>query len=84
MRRASRLLVALVVAWLWLALPTGTFAQSPASPAPVTTTTDPRSNGEGPGIVGSPVEIALAIVGLGLVTIAGTVVLVRLSQRRPM
>ncbi len=57
-------------------------AQYPGpSPASVVTAGDPRSEGEGPGLVGSPVEIALGVVVLGLVTIAGTTVIVRLTRR---
>ena len=57
-------------------------AQYPdASPAPVITTGDPRSDGGGPGLVGSPIEIALGIVMLGLLTIAGTTLFIRLTRR---
>jgi hypothetical protein len=57
-------------------------AQDPGpSPAAVVTAGDPRSEGEGPGLVGSPVEIALGVVVVGLVTIAGTTVVVRLTRR---
>jgi hypothetical protein len=42
---------------------------------------DPRSDGEGPGLVGSPIEIALAVVVLGLVTTAGTALVIRLTRR---
>lgn len=51
------------------------------SPASVVTTGDPRSEGEGPGLVGSPVEIALGILLLGLVTVAGTAIVVRVTRR---
>ena len=57
-------------------------AQYPeASAAPVITTGDPRSDGGGPGLVGSPVEIAVGIVMLGLITIAGTTLVIRLTRR---
>jgi hypothetical protein len=57
-------------------------AQYPdASPQPVITTGDPRSDGGGPGLVGSPVEIAVGVVMLGLITIAGTTLVIRLTRR---
>ena len=57
-------------------------AQAPQpSPATVIVAGDPRSDGEGPGLVGSPIEIALAVVLLGLVTVAGTVTVLRLTRR---
>ena len=42
---------------------------------------DPRSEGAGPGIVGSPLAILAAVVLLGLATAAVTLVIARLSQR---
>jgi hypothetical protein len=42
---------------------------------------DPRSDGEGPGIVGSPLAILLGVVVLGLLTASITVVVVRLRDR---
>lgn len=42
---------------------------------------DPRSEGEGPGVVGSPLVILAGVVALGLATVLVTVVLARLSQR---
>ncbi len=67
----------------WLLLSSGSaHAQYPAaSPADVVTTGDPRSEGEGPGLVGSPVEIALGVVVLGVVAVAGTAVFVRVTRR---
>jgi hypothetical protein len=57
-------------------------AQYPdASPAPVIVTGDPRSDGGGPGLVGSPIEIALGVVMLGVLTIAGTTLFIRLTRR---
>jgi hypothetical protein len=57
-------------------------------PAPVSTTPpvigsgDSRSDGEGPGFVGSPVAIALGVVVLGLVTAVGTLVVLRVTRPR--
>ena len=42
---------------------------------------DLRSDGEGPGLVGNPLLILLAVVGLGLATAAVTVLLVRVTRR---
>lgn len=52
-----------------------------ASPAEVLTGGDLRSEGEGPGLVGNPLLILLAVVGLGLATAVVTVLLARLMQR---
>jgi hypothetical protein len=43
---------------------------------------DPRSDGAGPGIVGSPLLILAAVVLLGVATAIVTVVIARLAQRR--
>lgn len=43
---------------------------------------DPRSEGGGPGLVGSPIGVLLGVVALGLVTALATVVLARLARRR--
>jgi hypothetical protein len=42
---------------------------------------DPRSDGEGPGLVGNPLLILLAVVALGLVTVAVTALVARLTRR---
>ncbi len=42
---------------------------------------DLRSDGEGPGLVGNPLLILLAVLGLGLATAAVTVLVVRLTHR---
>lgn len=51
-------------------------------PATVVAAGDPRSEGEGPGLVGSPIAILLGVVALGVVTSAATVLLVRLRGDR--
>ena len=43
-------------------------------------TGDPRSEGEGPGIVGSPLGIAVGVVGLGLLAAGGTALYVRVTR----
>jgi hypothetical protein len=86
-RGLSAVLSAVVLSLaVWLALVSGTgavtLAQYPdASPGAVISTGDPRSDGGGPGLVGSPVEIALGVVLLGLLTIAGTTLVIKLTRR---
>lgn len=53
-----------------------------ASPPPMVVTGDSRSDGGGPGLVGSPVVIALGVVALGVITAVGTLVVLRVSGRR--
>ena len=57
-------------------------AQYPAASADpgLVTTGDPRSSGEGPGLVGSPLGIAMAVVLLGVVAAGGTAVYLRLTR----
>ncbi len=52
-----------------------------AAPIEVLEGGDLRSEGEGPGLVGNPLLILLAVVALGLVTVGVTVLLVRLDGR---
>ena len=54
---------------------------STALPSEMLAGGDLRSEGEGPGLVGNPVLILLAVVALGLVTAGITVLLLRLTQR---
>jgi hypothetical protein len=61
-------------------------AEPSERPAPTATpsvigTGDPRSDGEGPGLQGSPLLIALGVVSIGFTAAAATVLLLRL--RRP-
>ena len=54
-----------------------------ASAGPIVIDTgDPRSNGQGPGLVGSPFAIALGVVLLGLVAAGGTLLYLRIADRR--
>jgi hypothetical protein len=54
-----------------------------ASPAPtgLLEAGDPRSEGEGPGLVGNPLLILIAVVALGLATVVVTLIVARLAQR---
>ena len=78
--------VALAVLLTVLLSPVTTLAQAPATPAPsvapVIGSGDSRSEGEGPGFVGSPVAIAVGVVVLGVVTAVGTVLVVRVGGSR--
>ncbi len=84
MRRIAAGVVLSLATWLMLLGPSASpsRAQGPQpSAATVIVAGDPRSDGEGPGLVGSPIEIALAVVLLGSVTVAGTVLVLRLTRR---
>jgi hypothetical protein len=85
MRRAAAAAVLSLVVWVVLlsSAVSPARAQYPdASPQAVITTGDPRSDGGGPGLVGSPIEIAVGVVMLGLLTIAGTTLVIRLTRRQ--
>jgi hypothetical protein len=60
----------------------GATAQPVASAPPIIGSGDPRSDGEGPGIVGSPVAIAVGVVVLGVLTALGTVLVLRIGGPR--
>ena len=55
---------------------------SPAASPGIIETGDPRSNGQGPGLVGSPVEILIGVVLLGAAAAGGTLLYVRLTRER--
>ena len=69
------LLLAALLAWPTLA------ADPTATPGALLAGGDPRSEGGGPGLVGSPLGVLLAVVVLGVATALVTVVLARLSRR---
>jgi hypothetical protein len=51
------------------------------SPTPgILDTGDPRSNGQGPGLVGSPFAVVLGVVALGVLAAGGTLLYLRLTQ----
>ena len=62
--------------WLWLAATA--FAASP-SPGPGG---DPRSSGQGPGLVGDPGFALIAVVAIGVGSVLATLAYVRLTPRK--
>jgi hypothetical protein len=67
-----------MVAWLALAAPA--LAASPSPSAGVGG--DPRSSGQGPGLVGDPLFALVAVVAIGLGALLLTLAYVRLTGRR--
>ncbi len=57
-------------------------AASPGASPGIIETGDPRSNGQGPGLVGSPVAILIGVVLLGAAAAGGTLLYVRLTRQR--
>jgi hypothetical protein len=82
----ARWLLAVCVTLAMLLAPAAVLAQAPATPAaslpPVIGSGDSRSEGEGPGFVGSPVAIAVGVVVLGVVTAVVTVLVMRAGGAR--
>jgi hypothetical protein len=66
-----------LVAWLLFAE-----AVLAASPSPEPIGGDPRSSGQGPGLVGDPLFAVLAVVVIGVVSVVATLAYVRLTARR--
>ena len=80
--RQPAVAAALVAMALVLLLAVPALGAEPSTlPAGVVEGGDPRSEGAGPGIVGSPLLILGAVVVLGVATALVTLVLVRLSRR---
>ena len=52
-----------------------------ATTGPVILGGDIRSDGAGPGLVGSPLAILLGVILLGAVTVAATMVIARFAKR---
>jgi len=53
-----------------------------ASPTPPPAGGDPRSSGQGPGLVGDPLFALAAVIAIGVVSVAATLVYVRLTANR--
>ena len=65
-------------AWLVMAM-----TVSAASPSPAGGTGgDPRSSGQGPGLVGDPAFALLAVVAIGIGSVVATLIYVRLTAHR--
>lgn len=73
--RAAALAALLTLAWAVAAL-----AAEP-SPSPASGG-DPRSSGQGPGLVGDPLAAVLVVAAIGLLSLAATVAWVRLTEPR--
>ncbi|MEO5884592.1 MAG: hypothetical protein ABIQ58_03650 [Candidatus Limnocylindrales bacterium] len=71
-------LIALGLAWAVVGGITGTALG--ASPSPTAATGgDPRSGGQGPGLVGDPLTAVFLVLGIGVVAMLGTLLYVRLT-----
>jgi hypothetical protein len=66
-----------IVAWLAVAA-----VALAATPTPAGEAGDPRSAGQGPGLVGDPLFAILAVVVIGLTTVLVTTAWIRLTARR--
>ena len=78
-RRHKGAATVVAAAVLWLGFAMTAFA---ASPSPDAGGGDPRSSGQGPGLVGDPAFAILAVVVIGLGTVAATLIYVRLTAHR--
>jgi len=63
----------------WLATTASALA---ATPTPAGDAGDPRSSGQGPGLVGDPLFAVLAVVVIGLTAVLVTTAWIRLTARR--
>jgi hypothetical protein len=79
-------LVLLVAGLVWVLVAAGTGTALAASPSPrVAPGGDPRSSGEGPGLVGDPLFAIGLVVLIAAVSVVATLAYLRLSagRRRP-
>ena len=78
-RAVARAVLPVIVTGLaWLMGTTTVIAASPSPGA----AGDPRSSGQGPGLVGDPAFAVLAVVAIGLASVLVTLAWVRLTTRR--
>ena len=76
--------VSLTIGVVWAVLAAVTTTALAASPAPSAGGGDPRSSGQGPGLVGDPLTAIALVVAIGLATTVATIGYVRLTGgRRP-
>jgi hypothetical protein len=81
-RGRGRGLFAVTSAWLWvLALPAIALAADP-SESPGGAAGDPRSSGQGPGLVGDPGWALLIVLAIGIAALLVTLAYVRLTAQR--
>ena len=76
----TRLRCAIVTVLAWLALAVPAVAASPTPTAGAGG--DPRSSGQGPGLVGDPLFAVVAVVAIGVAALVLTLAYVRLTDRR--
>ena len=70
----------LVLACWWLLPVTPAMAASPSPSAG--TGGDPRSSGQGPGLVGDPLFALAAVLAIGLAALVATLVYIRVTARQ--
>ena len=70
----------LVLGTIWMVLAAPALSASP-SPSPGTGG-DPRSSGQGPGLVGDPLFALLAVMAIGIAALVLTLAYIRLTRRR--
>jgi hypothetical protein len=75
-------LAALTIGVVWAVLGAMTVTALAASPVPSAAGGDPRSSGQGPGLVGEPLTAVALVVAIGLVTAVVTLGYVRLTGGR--
>jgi hypothetical protein len=77
---AITVLSCLVLGTIWMVLAAPALSASPSpSPGPGG---DPRSSGQGPGLVGDPLFALLAVLGIGIAALVLTLAYIRLTGRR--
>jgi hypothetical protein len=81
MMHARSTLVAVLLATV-LALPVGFANAAAASPSPALGAGDTRSSGQGAGLAGQPVLVAVGVVALGLAAAGLTTLYVRVTRTR--
>ncbi len=79
-RKSAAALLASLATLGWLTLAMTAVAASPSPGAGAGG--DPRSSGQGPGLVGDPIFAVLAVVAVGLAAVLLTLAYIRLTGRR--
>ena len=75
-------LASLTIGVVWAILGLMTATALAASPVPSAAGGDPRSSGQGPGLVGEPLTAVAIVVAIGLVAAIATLGYVRLTGGR--